>query len=80
MHNESGMSFSALIILTISYCMKENQTLILPERPSFIIIRKDKQEVQPAKVAAIKRIAYKATCLLPPQQQNYKKDKKHDFL
>lgn len=80
MHNESGMSFSALVILSISYCMKDNQTLILPERPSFTIIRKEKKEVQPAKVAPIKRIAYKAPCLLPPQQENYIKAKKHDFL
>ena len=74
------MSFSAVIILTNSYCMKESQTLILPERPGFTIIRKDKQEVGPAKVAPIKRIAYKAPCLLPPPQQNYIKPQKHDFL
>ena len=74
------MSFSALIVLTISYCMKENQTLILPERTSFTIIRKNKPETQPAKVAPIKRIAYKAPCLLPPPQHNYIKPKEHDFL
>jgi len=60
--------------------MKENQTLILPERPMFKIIRKDKQDVKPAMVAPLKRIAYKVPCLLPPPQESYIKPKKHDFL
>ncbi len=65
---------------SITYCMKKNETLILTERPSFTIVRKDKQEVQPAKVAPLKRIAYKAPCLLPPPQESYIKPKDHDFL
>lgn len=60
--------------------MKENQTLILAERPNFTIVRKETQDVKPAKVATLKRIAYKAPCLLPPPQENYIKTKKHDFL
>ena len=61
--------------------MKENQTLILTEeRPSFTVIRKDKQEVQPAKMVPLKKIAYKALLLLPPPQEKYIKARKHDFL
>lgn len=60
--------------------MKENQTLILTERPNFTIIRKATQEVPPAKVATLKKIAYKTPALLPPPQEKYIKPKKHDFL
>lgn len=60
--------------------MKENQTLILTERPGFTIIRKDKQEVQPARMVPLKKIAYKAPALLPPPQEKYIKARKHDFL
>ena len=75
-----GMSFSAIVPLN-NYCMKENQTLIIAERPNFTIIRKDKQqEVQPAKMVPLKKIADKALPLLPPPQEKYIKARKHDFL
>jgi len=73
------MSFSAIVPLN-NYCMKENQTLIIAERPNFTIIRKDKPEVQPAKMVIIKKIAYKSSLLLPPPQEKYIKPKEHDFL
>lgn len=79
MHNKRGMSFSAIIPLQLNDCMKENQTLILAERPSFTVIRKDKQEVQPAKMVPLKKTANKAP-LLPPPQEKYIKPRKHDFL
>ena len=60
--------------------MKENQTLALPDRPNFTVIRKEKQEVQSAKMVTLKKIAYKAPLLLPPAQESYIKPKKHDFL
>lgn len=60
--------------------MKENQTLILPERPNFTVIRKGKQEVQPAKMVPLKKKADKTLPLLPPPQEEYIKARKHDFL
>ncbi len=60
--------------------MKENQTVILPERPNFTIIRKDKEEPQPAKMVSLKKADDKPQLLLPPPPEKYIKARKHDFL